>query len=66
MKKYKKFSEYDIFGYNVGLYFNGNIKEGTLFGIVSTIIYILSFIVITTYYIIENSQKKIINFLHQQ
>ena len=53
MKFYKKFSDFDLFGYNVGLYFNGNIKEGTLFGIISTIIYILSFIGVTIYYIME-------------
>ena len=51
MNTYKKFSDYDLFGYNVGLYFNGNIKEGTLFGVISTLLYILSFIVITIYYI---------------
>ena len=58
MKSYKKFSDFDMFGYNVGLYFNGNIKEGTFFGIISTIIYILSFISVTIFYISETLSRK--------
>ena len=58
MKTYKKFSDYDMFGYNVGLYSNESIKEGTLFGMISTIIYILSFICITIYYITETFSRK--------
>ena len=62
MKTYKNFSDYDMFGYNVGLYFNGNIKEGTLFGIISTIIYILSFIIVTIYYTAEVISRKNYSF----
>ena len=62
MKTYKDFSDYDLFGYNVGLYYNGNIKEGTLFGVIFTIIYILSFIIITIYYTIEVFLRKNITF----
>ena len=58
MKTYKDFSDYDMFGYNVGLYSNGHIKEGTLFGIISTIIYIFSFIGVTIYYINETFSRK--------
>ena len=58
MKNYRELSDYDMFGYNIGLYFNGNIKEGTLFGIIFTIIYIISFIVVTIYYIIETLFQK--------
>ena len=58
MKTYKEFSDYDMFGYNIGLYFNGNIKESTLFSMISTIIYILSFIIITIYYISETFSRK--------
>ena len=58
MNTYKKFSDYDLFGYNVGLYFNGSIKESTLFGIISTIIYILSFIGISIFYTTEILNRK--------
>ena len=59
---YKKFSDYDLFGYNVGLYFNGGIKESTLVGIIFTIVYILSFISVTIYYIIEIFNRKNYSF----
>ena len=58
MDTYKKFSDFDLFGYNVGLYFNGSTKESTLFGIIFTIFYILSFIGVTIYYITETFQRK--------
>ena len=58
MKTYKKFSDFDMFGYNVGLYFNGNIKESTLFSMIFTMIYILTFIIITIYYITQTFSKK--------
>ena len=58
MQTYKNFYDYDLFGYNVGLYFNGNIKEGTLIGIITTIIYALSFICVTIYYISETFSRK--------
>ena len=58
MKAYKKLSDYDIFGYSVGLYYNGNRKEGTLFGIIFTLVYILSFIGVTIYYIAEILNRK--------
>ena len=52
MKTYKKFSDFNIFGYNLALYYNWNIKEGTLFGIICTLLYIISFICVTLNYII--------------
>ena len=62
MKTYKDFSDFDIFGYNVGLYFNGNIKEGTLFGMISTIIYFLTFIIFTIYYTTQVIRRENITF----
>ena len=62
MKNYKELSDYDMFGYNVGLYFNGNIKEGTLFGIICTIIYIISFIIVTIYYTAGTFSRKNFTF----
>ena len=62
MNTYKKFSDFDLFGYNVGLYFNGSIKESTLFGFIFTIIYILSLIVVTIYYITETFKRKNYSF----
>ena len=53
MKSYQKLYEYDFFGYTIGLYINGNTKEGTLFGLITTLIYILTFIGVTIYYITE-------------
>ena len=58
MKTYKELSDVDMFGYNVGLYFNGNTKEGTIFGIITTIVYILSYISFTIYYIAETFSRK--------
>ena len=58
MNTYKEFSDYDMFGYNVGLYYNGHIKEGTLFGLIFTTLYILSFICVTIYYITETLSRK--------
>ena len=62
MESYKKFSDYDMFGYDISLYFNGNIKEGTLFGIISTILYIFIYIIITGYYLLEIISRKYISF----
>ena len=62
MDTYKKFSDFDLFGYNVGLYFNGSTKESTLFGIIFTIMYILSFIAVTIYYISEIFNRKNFSF----
>ena len=62
MKSYQQLYEYDLFGYTVGLYINGNTKEGTLFGLLTTFIYILCFIVITLYYITEIFSRKNYSF----
>ena len=58
MKSYQQFYEYDLFGYSVKLYINGNTKEGTLFGLITTLIYIICFIGVTIYYITETFNKK--------
>ena len=58
MVSYKEFSDFDMFGYNVGLYFNGHIKESTLFGMIFTITYILLFIASIIYYVIETLTRQ--------
>ena len=58
MKSYHQLYEYDMFGYTVRLYFNGNTKEGTLFGLIITLVYILSFIGVIIYYITETFSRK--------
>ena len=58
MKSYQKLYEYDLFGYTVGLYFNGNTKEGTLFGLIISLVYILTFIAVIIYYINEMFSRK--------
>ena len=62
MKYYQQLYEYDMFGYTVGLYFNGNTKEGTLFGLITTLIYILAFIGVTIYYVSETLNRKNYSF----
>ena len=62
MKSYQKLYEYDLFGYTVRLYINGNTKEGTLFGLITTLIYILTFIGVTIYYIAEIFNRKNYSF----
>ena len=58
MKSYQQLYEYDLFGYSVGLYTNGNTKEGTLFGLIITLVYILCYIGVVIYYIKETINKK--------
>ena len=58
MKSYQQLYEYDMFGYTVGLYFNGNTKEGTLFGLITTVIYIFCLIGFAIYYITETFNRK--------
>ena len=62
MKSYKEFSDFDIFGYNVGLYSNGHIKESTLFGLIFSILYILTFIGAIAYYAAEIVCRKNYSF----
>ena len=58
MKSYQQLYEYDLFGYSVKLYINENTKEGSLFGLITTLIYILCFIGVTIYYLTEISSRK--------
>ena len=53
----KQLYEYDMFGYSAGLYLNGNTKKGTLFGLIMSIIYIITFIGVSIYYINEILSK---------
>ena len=58
MKSYQKLYEYDMFGYTVKLYFNENTKKGTIFGLITTVIYILTFFSVTVYYISKTFNRK--------
>ena len=62
MKSYHQLYEYDLFGYSVRLYINGNTKEGTLFGLLTSLIYVLCFIGVTIYYTTETINRKNYSF----
>ena len=62
MKIYQPLYEYDLFGYTIRLYTSGNTKEGTLFGLIITLIYIFCFIGVTIYYITEVISRKNYSF----
>ena len=58
MNSCQPFYEYDMFGYTVGLYFNGKTKRGTFFGLLISLIYIFCFIGVSLYYINDILSKK--------